>query len=205
MKRSIFFNLLIAGLALTLVSATGCRKKAVGVTEIPGQTRHVGGSGMQDTTDMAPVLNTDATPLSMDAQNNIIGYPGKGIGRWDGRPRDPEALKADTVYFDLDSATIKNSEKSKLDRVAEYIKSNSSHDLIIEGHCDERGTENYNLSLGEKRAGALREYLIGNCGVNSDRVEIISYGEIRPASIGQGESNWSKNRRGEFVVVLPAK
>jgi peptidoglycan-associated lipoprotein len=72
----------------------------------------------------------------------------------------------------------------------------------VEGHCDERGTEGYNLSLGERRALAVRTYLV-NLGISADRVYTISFGEARPAVDGHTEAAWSKNRRGEFILLLP--
>ena len=74
----------------------------------------------------------------------------------------------------------------------------------IEGHCDERGTEGYNLSLGDKRANSLREYLV-NLGVSPERIHTVSFGEAQPADNGHNESAWAKNRRGEFIFIEPAK
>jgi peptidoglycan-associated lipoprotein len=76
--------------------------------------------------------------------------------------------------------------------------------LLIEGHCDERGTEGYNTTLGDKRANALREYLV-NLGVSPARIHTLSLGETVPAATGNNESAWSKNRRGEFIFVEPAQ
>ena len=75
-------------------------------------------------------------------------------------------------------------------------------DLLIEGHCDERGTEEYNRSLGECRALALRELLVA-AGISPDRVHTVSFGKDKPADTGHSESAWGKNRRGEFILVLP--
>jgi peptidoglycan-associated lipoprotein len=103
------------------------------------------------------------------------------------------------VYFDYDSAQINPSEQGKLSAVASQL-SQQSAGLIVEGHCDERGSNEYNLSLGERRAMAVRAYLIG-LGVPPDRIQTKSLGEEMPAVPGHDESAWSKNRRGEFVVV----
>ncbi len=170
------------------------------MTHIPGSRAGVHGTGdPSESTESANILPDDKPITESEAT------PLKGLARWDGRPRDTEALAKERVQFDLDSATIKNSEKPKLDRVAKYLNSNNGNDLIIEGHCDERGTEGYNLSLGEKRALALREYLIDTAKIPADRVETISYGETKPIEPLHSEDSFSKNRRGEFVVVLPAK
>ncbi len=113
-------------------------------------------------------------------------------------------FEADTVYFDFDSSTIKNSEMPKIERVADYFKSNPSHAVKVEGHCDERGTEEYNRSLGERRALAIREHLV-RAGIAPNRIETISYGEDRPADPEHNEAAWKKNRRGVFVLLTPPK
>jgi peptidoglycan-associated lipoprotein len=103
------------------------------------------------------------------------------------------------VLFEYDSARIKPSEESKLETVAAYAKSNPGK-LVIEGHCDERGTAEYNRALGERRALAAREELV-KLGVASSRISTISYGTERPAEMGHDEAAWAKNRRCEFAVV----
>jgi peptidoglycan-associated lipoprotein len=122
----------------------------------------------------------------------------------EGRPQDRQKFAAYTVHFDVDSAAIKGSEQSKIEVVADYFKSNQAGDLLIEGHCDERGTEGYNITLGDKRANALREYLV-NLGVSPARIFTKSLGEAQPVATGNNEAAWSQNRRGEFIFVEPAK
>ena len=113
---------------------------------------------------------------------------------------DINILKADTVLFEFDSATIKPTEDKKLEAVSNYLKAHQKVGLRVEGNCDERGTEKYNLSLGQKRAGAVREYLI-NLGIDSQQVVTVSYGAMRPAKEGHDEKAWSQNRRADFVVL----
>jgi peptidoglycan-associated lipoprotein len=115
---------------------------------------------------------------------------------------DRAALAANTVHFDFDSSVVKKSEKSNVEAAASALKSDASAKLLIEGHCDERGTEEYNRSLGERRALALRE-AVAKLGVDPDRIRTISYGEDRPVDPGHDESAWKKNRRGEFVLLHP--
>ena len=103
------------------------------------------------------------------------------------------------VLFDYDSARIRPSEVSKLEAVAAYLKSNPGK-LVIEGHCDERGTAEYNRALGERRALAARDELV-KLGIDASRVSTISYGKERPVDPGHDEAAWAKNRRCEFVVV----
>jgi peptidoglycan-associated lipoprotein len=103
------------------------------------------------------------------------------------------------VLFDYDSARIRPSEESKLEAVAAYLKANPGK-LVVEGHCDERGTAEYNRALGERRAIAARDELV-KLGADTSRMTTISYGKDRPADPGHDETAWAKNRRCEFVVV----
>jgi len=104
-----------------------------------------------------------------------------------------------TIYFDYDSATLKAPAKTTLERSADWLKRNPKVNVRIEGHCDERGTNEYNLALGERRALSARRYLI-SLGINPDSIFTISYGEERPAAEGHDESAWKFNRRDEFKI-----
>ncbi len=103
-----------------------------------------------------------------------------------------------TVYFAYDSFNLSGSSKSGLAAAAQWLKSHPEQSVQIEGHCDERGTTEYNLALGERRAGAVKDYLVSQ-GVSSTQLSTISYGEERPAVQGTGEDVWARNRRSEFV------
>jgi len=116
--------------------------------------------------------------------------------------QDRAALAAQTVHFDFDSSVVKANEKSRVDAVAAALKNDSAAKLLIEGHCDERGTEEYNRSLGERRALALRESLTA-LGVDPMRVKTVSFGEDKPVDSGHDESAYKKNRRGEFILLKP--
>ncbi|MDB6060566.1 MAG: peptidoglycan-associated lipoprotein [Verrucomicrobiaceae bacterium] len=102
------------------------------------------------------------------------------------------------VYFGYDQATLSSDGQSVLDSNISALKSGSQH-IRLEGHADERGTREYNLALGERRANAVLQYLVAN-GVSKARIETISYGKERPADVGHDESAWSKNRRVEIVL-----
>jgi peptidoglycan-associated lipoprotein len=119
-----------------------------------------------------------------------------------GWKEDAQALKSDNVFFDFDSSVVKASEKPKVSSVADYLKANSAAAVRVEGNCDERGTEEYNRSLGERRALAVREELI-RLGIDMTRVDTISYGKDRPADPGHDELAWKQNRRDDFIVLTP--
>jgi peptidoglycan-associated lipoprotein len=119
-----------------------------------------------------------------------------------GMIKDPAALASYTAYFKYDSAAVQKTEKANLAAVAAALASDAGTKLLIEGNCDERGTDEYNRALGERRALALREAL-AKIGVDPSRVRTISYGKDKPADPGHDEAAWSKNRRGDFVLLHP--
>lgn len=106
----------------------------------------------------------------------------------------------DTVRFAFDSAQVDSTERAKVEAVAEFLKANASSLVTLEGHCDERGSAEYNVSLGERRALAVRDYLM-NLGIDGARIQTKSFGAEQPKDPGHDESAWSVNRRVEFVVI----
>lgn len=105
----------------------------------------------------------------------------------------------DRVFFDYNSATLSDDAKKILNTQTEWLKSDSEIKITIEGHCDERGTREYNIALGEKRANAAKNYLVSN-GIDQSRIKTISYGKERPAFFGTAEDVIAKNRRAVTVV-----
>ena len=181
-------------LALTLAT-TGCHNhKAVGVTALPGQK-----SGMVPNDNNANTLPPGNTMNPGDGAN---GIPVAGADSFDNMNEDRAALAAYTIHFAFDSAVIKSSEKANLQSVADALKSDANAKLLIEGHTDERGTEEYNRSLGERRALSAREAL-AKLGVSPDRIRTISYGKDKPVDPASNEAAWAKNRRAEFVLLHP--
>jgi peptidoglycan-associated lipoprotein len=104
-----------------------------------------------------------------------------------------------TIYFDFDKAVIRPGDAKILDASAAWLKQNANQLLLIEGHCDERGTNEYNLALGDRRAKAAMNYLVAQ-GISADRMTIVSYGEERPVCTEHNEACWAKNRRAHFRV-----
>jgi len=105
-----------------------------------------------------------------------------------------------TIYFDYDRALVRDDARAVLDGNAAWLKKFRTAKILVEGHCDERGTEEYNLALGEKRAKSAQDYLL-SMGIASDRIKIISYGKSQPINPGHDESAWQMNRRAQFVVI----
>lgn len=197
MKHLKYLNLLTVAVLLS-VGVVGCKKKVKGPTPIP-----TGRTNPQDTDPFGPGGLLPGTTLQPDQPVRTgEGLPPTGPIDLANTDQDREFFRANTVYFDFDRSTVKASEASKIEAVAAHLRGNAAQGVLVEGHCDERGTEQYNLSLGERRALAVREYLV-NLGIDSQRVHTISYGEAQPAAPGHDESAWSKNRRGEFILLKP--
>ena len=122
-----------------------------------------------------------------------------GSGIVSGSQEDLIVNVGDRVFFGYDSADLDSDALELLQDQVAWLKQNSNVSVTIEGHCDERGTREYNLALGEKRAQAVKNYLIG-LGVNPDRVSTISYGKERPAVVGSNDGAWAQNRRSVTIV-----
>ena len=114
-------------------------------------------------------------------------------------PMAEEESVLEDIYFAFDSYELCDKNKGILDEHVEWLKSNPESTVVIEGHCDERGTNEYNMVLGAHRANAAMEYMVSK-GIESDRVSTISYGEDLPLDPGHDEAAWAKNRRDHFVV-----
>jgi peptidoglycan-associated lipoprotein len=104
------------------------------------------------------------------------------------------------IYFNFDSAALSDEARGALSKNADLLQKNPAVKVRIEGNCDERGSDEYNMALGERRAKAAMDYLV-SLGVQPDRLSTLSYGEEKPADPGHDEAAWAKNRRGEFVIV----
>jgi peptidoglycan-associated lipoprotein len=115
---------------------------------------------------------------------------------------DRATLAAETIHFAFDSSAIRTSEQPNLAQVAAALTANPNDKLLIEGNCDERGTEEYNRSLGERRALAAREAL-AKLGIDASRIRTLSNGKDKPTDPGHDENAWSQNRRDDFILLLP--
>ena len=122
-----------------------------------------------------------------------------GAGPADATTEAPTGLEA--VYFDFDSASIRSDQRSTLQANTGAINQNAAwKTVVLEGHCDERGSEEYNLALGERRANSVKQYLVDS-GVSGARIDTVSFGESKPAVQGHDESAWKWNRRVEFSAI----
>ena len=125
--------------------------------------------------------STEPPPASTSVSPGSIGDFRQNVG--------------DRVYFDTDMSSIREDGRNTLAKQAEWLKKYTNYPILIEGKCDERGTREYNLALGERRANAVRQYLVAQ-GIPADRVKTISYGKERPEVVGSDEGAWARNRVG---------
>ena len=172
-----FYKFLISILAVLFVAA--CATK-------PMDTSDASGSG--DTSSDSSVSTEEGT-ITETAGSGIIS----------GSQEDLIVNVGDRVFFGYDSSELDSDALELLQDQVAWLKQNSNVSITIEGHCDERGTREYNLALGEKRAQAVKNYLIG-LGINPDRVSTISYGKERPAVVGSNDGAWAQNRRSVTLV-----
>lgn len=116
-----------------------------------------------------------------------------------GSQMDLEVNIGDRVFFDFDKSNLSPEARTSVERWAAWLKTYPANKVVVEGHADERGTREYNLALGERRADSARDYLV-SLGVDSNRVKIVSFGKERPAVPGSNESAWAQNRRAVVVI-----
>ena len=150
-----------------------------------------GGAGSSDMSGM-DLANGGAGGFGSGGDSSLL--PGRSANAWTPIP----GASLEPVYFALDNSNIGSQQFPKLEKAAQYLNSNPKAGLIIEGNCDERGSAEYNVGLGERRALSARQYLV-NLGVSESRLQTISYGSERPADPGHDENAWMKNRRDELV------
>jgi peptidoglycan-associated lipoprotein len=154
----------------------------------PSNTRTAMGNGSE---------NLNPTPFNAAPDTSLVprddGFDLSGANR--------TALADKTVYFDFDRSDIKQSERVKLQAAKEYLEKNPTLKLLLEGHCDWRGTAEYNLSLGERRANAAKAYLV-SIGVNTAKIDTVSRGSLEAKKEG-GDAAWAKDRRVDVIVLRP--
>ena len=175
-----WMTVLMVLLALAMLGTTGCiKKKKKPLDTAPYGDRVIVGYDANGN----PIYADDANALGMRPEGAEIG-----------------AGQFEAILFDYDSPQLNPSEQGKIDAVVAYLQQNPTHGVVVEGHCDERGSNEYNLALGERRSLAVRAAMI-SAGIDGARVQTRSYGEERPVAFGHDESSWRLNRRAEFVFT----
>ncbi len=199
MRRWFLFSLT---LVLALGLAAGCAtKQAAGPETAPA----VGGEPAAAPTPPPPPA-PEPTPAPAPEQAPSIegGVPTGDMSGTSAVGAAPQAAatvsEAVDVFFAFDDFSLTPEAKDILSKDAEYLKAFPAVRLKVEGHCDERGTSEYNLGLGERRAASARSYLV-SLGIDGKRLETVSFGKEKPFDLGHTEEAWSKNRRAHFVVI----
>lgn len=212
-SQTLFLTMLLAG----AVAVAGCAPKNL-------KTEEISAGEQQKKTDEAPAPqgeNTISVPDERLAQEQTVtsaelapGATGSDLSSSaDARPDYASVPKEEqlsvfaaekgqlfTIYFDYDNYSIRDHDAENLAKNARWLGLNQSVKVTIEGHADERGDEEYNLALGDKRAQSVKRYL-NDLGISPSRLDIVSYGEEKPVIDGHDEDAWSKNRRAEFVIL----
>lgn len=192
MQNSAFvkaFGLGLGALMVTACSSTG------DINEDDGQLTTKQDTAASETSKVTEVDdNNQVDPTTLPVDNSKVS----------GEDLEAQALEAQAAlrkqsvfYFDFDQSTIKQDGKAALMAHAAYLAANGSVNVVLEGHADERGTVEYNLALGERRAMAVRRFLMAN-GASADQLDVVSYGEERPEATGHNEASWAENRRVEI-------
>jgi len=184
---------------LALIVAPACHKKVAPIVVPPVET--------SSTIPPVPATVTTATAQTVTETPDFVSPKSETIAV-DTLPGDIEELNrvaqsrgyVQDAFFEFNDSTLTAAAQTALTSSATWLKKNGQYNLLIEGHCDERGTEQYNLALGDRRANQAKEYLV-TLGVDAGRIRTVSYGEERPFDPGHDESAWAKNRRDHLVLV----
>ena len=192
-------SVVVMTVAMTLLASACAKRPVVPVASAPPPPAPVAPAAPPPAP--APVAPTPPPPAPAPVAPPPVATPAPAPP-----PAPPSEYRAEaalkTIYFDFDKSDIRPDAARILDANASWLQANPSALLLIEGHCDERGTTEYNTALGERRAKATQAYLVAR-GVQAERVTTVSYGEERPACTAHTEACWRTNRRAQFLVKKP--
>ncbi len=178
----------LAVVCLVLLLTAACAKKQVQVSP----------TSPSDVSVSDDTGNTESlTDIAAVREKRIEAIKSPDQGEGEVRPED---IFSDKIYFDYDRSDLNDHARSSLKKIAAALRSNPSYSIDIAGHCDERGTIEYNLALGERRARSAKKFLLA-LGISGDRISTVSYGEERPVDPMSAEEAWAKNRRDEFTLI----
>jgi peptidoglycan-associated lipoprotein len=179
MYKKLFTMMLAIVLAIALIGLSGCAGKKKPPVEPAKKV------------EKAPEKAPAPAPVVVKEEPKIVEEKAPSI---------PEGIAFDTIYFDFDKSNIRPDQVATMNKNAELLAKYPTIKLSIEGNCDERGTNEYNLALGQRRADAAKNFLI-TYGIDVSRLSTVSYGEERPVDTGHSETAWAKNRRSEFAIT----
>ena len=185
---------------------TGCAKKAVSKDEglVAGEKKAAAAQSEADIKKKeaeAAAKEEAARKLAAEQQKEDVKELALKRDAAAAATAEKEQTAFEDIYFAFDKSTIESEAREILKRLASLLDSNKNYSLVIEGHCDERGTVEYNLALGQRRADAAMKYLV-DLGLDKESIKTITYGKERPLNPGQDEEAWAKNRRAHFLTTL---
>ena len=194
MRRTLWLMLIVVITLGIAFSVSGCAKKKVtdegemgaAVEEAAPEPGEPGYEKIYEESMAAKEESLEAQAAVMEKEHEIL----------EGRTSAPLL----PIYFDFDKSNIRENQRARIEKNALFLKENKEAKIRIEGNCDERGTNEYNMALGERRALNAKKYLM-NLGIHEDRMHTISYGEEKPLLHGHDEYSWAQNRRDDFVVA----
>jgi peptidoglycan-associated lipoprotein len=184
MKKNVWLTIILVMILPAMFFTVSCTKKVV-------QTEPV--STTQPEVSKASDRSAEEAEQARQPQEDRL--------RAEAAAREPAgtAFVNENIHFSFDSSVLSDQAQEILNSKADYLHVNSDVTVTVEGHCDARGTEAYNIALGERRAESVKNFLV-DLGISANRLNTISYGEERPIAMGQDEASWAKNRRAQFVV-----
>jgi peptidoglycan-associated lipoprotein len=189
MKRTMTTTLLMVLVCSFLVFVTACAKKQVQVSQ-PGKET------MAPKPEVKPV---EKAPAKVEMQETDEAKR-RELEKAQMLANEMRMFESESIYFDFDMSDLKPEAQTVLKKKADWLRSNPGYSIRIEGNCDERGTNEYNLALGERRAASAKKFMTA-LGIAENRMSIISYGEERPVDPGHNEAAWAKNRRDDFRLI----
>jgi peptidoglycan-associated lipoprotein len=190
MKRTMTTALLMVLVCSFLVFVTACAKKQIQVSQ-PGKE-------METPKEVKPEVTA---PSKVEMKNTEEEEAKRReLEKAQMLANEMKMFESQSIYFDFDKSDLKPEAQATLKKKADWLRMNPGYSVRIEGNCDERGTNEYNLALGERRAASAKKFLAA-LGIAENRMSIISYGEERPVDPGHNEAAWAKNRRDDFRLI----
>ena len=200
-RKSICIGIMTVIFCISMMLMTGCAKKAVSKDEglVAGEKKAAAAqseAAAKKEADRKLAAEQAAAQRKEDVKELALKRDAAAAAT-----AEKEQTAFEDIYFAYDKSTIEPEAREILKRLASLLDSNKNYSLVIEGHCDERGTVEYNLALGQRRADAAMKYLV-DLGLDKESIKTITYGKERPLNPGQDEEAWAKNRRAHFLTTL---
>ena len=189
-KRNMYFKIGFIILMVGLLMTVSCSKKKPGIGTMIDQ---------QTGTESSQQIGTEDTITEEELAAQQLREEEKKRKAILAKEAARKRFLNSDIYFNFDDATLTSNARKMLKQKVEWLRANSDVKAVIEGHCDERGTEEYNIALGQQRAQSIKTFLM-NSGLSGSRLKMISYGEERPVDSGSNETAWARNRRGHFRI-----